>query len=66
MKLSEYIINDIMPLHSKGKVSELQLMFNQLSYSHIPVQNDDNIFIGSFFETDAHCFDGEKSISEYI
>jgi hypothetical protein len=66
MKLSEYIINDIKPLNSNGKVSELQLLFNQLSYSHIPIQNDDHTFMGSFFETDAHCFEGEKSLSEYM
>lgn len=66
MKLSEYIINDIKPLNSKAHVSELQQLFNQLSYSHIPVENDDHTFMGCFFETDAHCFDGEKSLSEYM
>lgn len=66
MKLSEYIINDIKPLNSNGRVSELQLLFNQLSYSHIPIRNDDGTFMGSFFETDAHCFEGDKGLSEYM
>ena len=66
MKLLQYIINDIKPLSSKSKVSELQLLFNQLSYSHIPMANNDGAFIGSFFETDAHCFESEKPLEEYM
>ena len=66
MKLSEYIINDIKPLSSKSKVSELQLLFNQLSYSHIPVANDEHVLLGAFFETDAHCFESDKTLNDYI
>ncbi len=65
MNLSEYIINDIKPLKNKSKVSDLQLLFNQLTFSHIPVANEENTFLGCFFESDAHCFDGDKLISEY-
>ena len=65
MNLSEYIINDIRPLKIDSKVSDLQLLFNQLTYSHIPVSNEENTFLGCFFETDAHCFDSDKSIDEY-
>jgi len=66
MKLSEYIINDIKPLNSNNKIKDLQLLFNQLTYSHIPVQNDEGMFLGSFFEADAHCFDSEKPLSEHL
>lgn len=65
MNLSEYIINDIKPLKIECKVNDLQLLFNQLTYSHIPVSNEENAFLGCFFETDAHCFDSDKLISEY-
>jgi len=65
MNLSEYIINDIKPLKNDSKVSDLQLLFNQLTYSHIPVSNEENTFLGCFFETDAHCFDSDKPVSEY-
>ena len=65
MNLSEYIINDIKPLKNDSKVRDLQLLFNQLTYSHIPVSNNENVFLGCFFETDAHCFDGDKPVSEY-
>ncbi len=66
MKLSEFIINDIKPLNSSSKISDLQMLFNQLTYSHIPIQDDNGVFLGSFFETDAHCFDGNKPLSEFL
>jgi hypothetical protein len=65
MKLSEYIINDIKPLNKNSKISELQSLFNQLTYSHIPIENDDHIYLGCFSETDAYCFESEKPLSEY-
>ncbi len=65
MRLSEFIINDIKPLKGDNKISELQQLFNQLTYSHIPVKDDNNVFIGTFFETDVHCFDADKSLSDY-
>lgn len=66
MKLSEYIINDVKPLTSTSKISELQLLFNQLTYSHIPIKDENGVFLGVFFETDAHCFESDKPISEYL
>ncbi len=63
MPLREFIINDIKPLHIKDKVSDLQMLFNELTYSHIPIQNE-GTYLGCISETDAHCFDGSKSISD--
>ncbi|WP_431158885.1 CBS domain-containing protein [Winogradskyella poriferorum] len=63
MQLQEYIINDIKPLSITDKISDLQLLFNQLTYSHIPIEKD-GIYMGCISETDAHCFDGANSISE--
>ncbi|GAA4268525.1 CBS domain-containing protein [Hyunsoonleella aestuarii] len=65
MKLSDLIINDVKPINDNNKVSDLQLLFNQLTYSHIPIKNDNNEFIGSLFETDVHCFEGQKPIIDY-
>jgi predicted transcriptional regulator len=65
MKLSEYIINDIKPLDSSSKISKLQLLFNQLTFSHMPVKNSDEVFLGSFSETDAHCFESDKTLNDY-
>ena len=65
MKLSEYIINDIKPLNLNSKISDLQLLFNQLTFSHIPIEDENKTYIGSFSETDAHCFEKDKPLSEY-
>ncbi|TXG38342.1 CBS domain-containing protein [Seonamhaeicola maritimus] len=66
MKLSEFIINDIKPVESTSKVSDLQSLFNQLTYSHIPIKDANGVFMGAFFETDVHCFDSNKPANEYL
>ena len=63
MHLQEFIINDIKPLSITDKISDLQMLFNQLTYSHIPIEND-GVYLGCISETDAHCFDGAKSIND--
>ena len=65
MPLSEYIINDIKPLNVKDNIKDAQLLFNQLTYSHIPVKKDD-IYMGCISETDAHCLESDKPISEFL
>ena len=42
MPLQQYIINDIKPLNINDKVSDLKMMFNELTYSHIPIENEGN------------------------
>ncbi|MGC1632747.1 MAG: CBS domain-containing protein, partial [Gelidibacter sp.] len=61
MPLREYIINDIMPLNINDKVSDLKMMFNELTYSHIPIEKD-KVYLGCISETDVHCFEGDKTI----
>lgn len=63
MQLQDFVINDIKPLNITDEISDLQMLFNQLTYSHIPIQNE-GVYLGCISETDAHCFDGEKSINE--
>lgn len=63
MELQDYIINDIKPVSVTDKVSDLKLLFNQLTYSHIPIAND-GVYMGCISETDAHCFEGAKIISD--
>jgi hypothetical protein len=65
MNLSAYIINDIKPINNNGKIRDLQILFNQLTYSHIPIESDDKIYLGCISETDAHCFDSNKPLIEY-
>lgn len=61
MQLQDYIINDIKPLQITDTVGDLQQLFNQLTYSHIPIKNED-VYLGCIPETDAHCFEAEKPI----
>lgn len=63
MQLQDYVINDIKPLHVNDKISDLQMLFNQLTYSHIPIHND-NVYIGCMSETDAYCFESATVINE--
>jgi len=63
MHLKQYIINDIKPLNIKDPISDLQLLFNQLTYSHIPIEKE-GVYLGCISETDAHCFDAATSISD--
>jgi len=63
MQLQDYVINDIKPLSITDKISDLQLLFNQLTYSHIPIMRD-TVYLGCISETDAHCFEGAKSLQD--
>ncbi|MBO3117139.1 acetoin utilization protein acuB [Winogradskyella sp. DF17] len=63
MQLQEFIINDIKPLRLEDKISDLQLAFNQLTYSHIPIQNE-SLYLGCISETDAHCFESALAIKD--
>lgn len=63
MLLREYIINDIKPLNINDKVSDLKMMFNELTYSHLPIENN-KVYLGCISETDVHCFEGKKTISD--
>lgn len=65
MKLAEFIVNDIEPLHSESKISDLQQLFSQLTYSHVPILDERHGFIGSFSENDAYCFEGDKTVNAY-
>ena len=65
MKLSESIINDIKPINIDSPIGDLQNLFNQLTYSHIPIISNSREYLGCLFETDVHCFDASKSVSDY-
>jgi len=63
MQLSDYIINDIKPLSINDTIGDLQQLFNQLTYSHIPIEKD-GVYLGCIPDTDAHCFNASKPIAE--
>lgn len=64
MPLNEYIINDIEPISITDKIKDAQEVFNQLTYSHIPVKKE-GVFVGCISETDAHCFESDKTLEDY-
>jgi len=64
LNTQNYIINDIRPFSISAEIKEVQRAFNQLTYSHIPV-SDEEEYIGCISETDAHCFEGDKLLSDY-
>ena len=64
MNISHYIINDvsIQPIHQKTKA--LKSVFNELTYSHIPVEKD-GIYMGCIAENDVRCFENENALNDY-
>ena len=65
MPLRDYIINDIKPVDIKDSIKDAQELFNQLTYSHIPLKKE-GVYIGCISETDVHCFESDKPLSEYL
>lgn len=63
MQLQDLVINDIQPLKPNDKISDAQLLFNQLTYSHIPILNE-KLYIGCISENDAHCFEKANVIKD--
>jgi len=57
----QYIINDVKPFALETPISEVQNSFNQLTYSHHPVFNQET-YLGCISETDAHCYESSKSL----
>ncbi|MBL87615.1 MAG: acetoin utilization protein acuB [Winogradskyella sp.] len=63
MQLQDFVINDIKPLNITDKIGDLQMLFNQLTYSHVPIHNQ-GVYMGCISETDVHCFDSAIAISD--
>lgn len=64
MEHSNYIINDIKPYEITTPLGEVKKAFSQLTYSHIPIFKE-GVYMGCISETDAHCFDGKKTLLDY-
>ena len=59
------IINDIKPFDVSSKLREVQAVFNQLTYTHIPVKKNE-VYLGCISETDAYCIDGSKLLEDVL
>ncbi|WP_010523409.1 CBS domain-containing protein [Aquimarina agarivorans] len=58
------ILNDIPPLTPDTKIEFAQLLFNELTFSHLPVVNDDK-YLGSLSEYDVRSYDKEKLVGDF-
>ena len=65
MPLNQFIINDLSPSSPKTLVEELQTVFKQLTYSHIPILKD-QVYLGCLSETDVYCFESHQAVSEVL
>lgn len=63
MKLE--VLNDVSPLSTDSLVSEAQLMFNEVTFTHLPVV-DGFEYLGAVAEFDIRSLDGDKLIKDYI
>lgn len=64
MSLKEYILNDVKILSVSEKIGDIQKIFNQLTYTHLPVEHN-GVYIGCISENDARCFENEKTLEDY-
>ncbi len=64
MSMQDYIINDVSIRNFTEKIGEVQEVFNQLTYSHLPVENN-GIYMGCISENDIRCFDADKKLEDY-
>ena len=64
MSMEEYILNDVEILKLSDKIGETQDLFNNLTYTHLPVEKG-GTYIGCISENDIRCFDAEKTLEDY-
>ena len=65
MALNQLIINDLNPASPETLVEELQTVFKQLTYSHVPVLKE-LVYLGCLSETDVYCFEPQQAVSEVL
>lgn len=64
MPLKEYILNDIKPINVEESFKEVQHVFSNSTYSHVPIK-ENGAYLGCISEADAYCLDSTKSLVEY-
>jgi len=63
MTLTDYIINDVAPITEKSKMGDVQKLFSETTYSHIPVMRE-GVYIGCLEENDVHCHEASEPIDQ--
>lgn len=64
MSLKEYILNDVEILKLSEKIENIQKLFDQLTYTHLPVE-ENGIYVGCVSENDIRCFENDKTLDDY-
>ena len=64
MSIESYILNDNRIFNINDKIRDLQAIFNENNYTHLPVENQ-GVYLGSISEADIESFDNDKTIAEY-
>ncbi len=64
MSVDGYILNDIGIFNINNKIRDVQAIFNEINYTHLPVENQ-GVYLGSISDADVRSFDGEKTLAEY-
>ncbi|MCM4158389.1 CBS domain-containing protein [Antarcticibacterium flavum] len=64
MSIEPFILNDIEICNLDNKIRDLQIIFNELSYSHLPVEKD-GVYLGCISDTDIRCLEGDKTLADY-
>ena len=63
MNLTEFVINDIKPIDINENINVAQEVFNQLTYSHVPVIRE-GTYIGCISENDSYCIEANSPIKD--
>ena len=64
MIITDFIINDIKPVSASQAMGDVQSIFSQTTYSHVPVTNG-NVYAGCLDENDVHCYDASCIVEDY-
>ncbi len=64
MIITDFIINDIQPVLVTQEMGDVQSIFTQTTYSHVPVSKE-GVYLGSLDENDVHCYDASCIVEDY-
>ncbi len=64
MEINQLISKRIHPLNLETPITQVHQLFNQLTYSHLPV-TEDAVLLGTVFEDDAKNYDPGKALGDY-
>ncbi len=64
MGIDSYILNDIGVIDLSDQIYNVQGIFNEINYTHLPVVHNE-IYMGCISDDDVRSFEGKKTVAEY-